>query len=206
MIYQDEEVKIGDDLDIEAIENEPLQKARKGLKFNVKDLSKLEVANLYRLRFWSREYFESNPVFFDYRSEILAQGDFDLVGVIKKIVVSSADQRVTLFVQLYDKTVAEITLVPGFPTSQDFQKFDLVRLRSVYLPQNLSDHELPLRMTATQEYFYKLQEQELALAKSLDRRKITLKPSSYFNCLRLPAYFQVCQQLAMHFTFDTKAP
>ena len=77
-------------------------------------------------------------------------GDFDLLGVVKDVRVevltkskrlvtgeeyeSVSDEIVSVKVELYDGTVANLTLLgSSLGVRDEFEKYDFVRLRSVYI-------------------------------------------------------------------------
>ena len=128
---------------------------------------------------------------FDPAPRIPVNGDFDLIGVVKKITIqtqskmskngnyqypSSNDERVKLDIELIDHTVVSIPLPQDFPMRREYQVHDFVRLRSVYLPNPTLGNKLA-------------PEQEMERARSLEKRFYDLLPTRFFNVLRIPAYF-----------------
>lgn len=156
-------------------------------------LTEKERENLNLLRKWSSDFFSRYPLF-DLSPKIKLDGDFDLVGLIVEIAVLSEEpsdhpstslvkERIRLSVQLQDYTTVRVTFAPDFPTGGVYKIFDFVRLRSVYVPTYYPIYQGKL-----------LQELEInQLRKDLDQgHHLELMPSRYFNCLRIPAYFEIC--------------
>lgn len=77
---------------------------------------------------------------------------------------STQGERVKIEIELADHTIVSVLLAKDFKFGREFKKFDFVKMRSLYLPNNPKSHNLAI-------------EQELALAKSLEKHFIELSPT-----------------------------
>ena len=85
-----------------------------------------------------------------------------------------------------------MTLTEDFPTKREFNCYEFVRLRALYLP-NVSD-----------QIYDDKEEKQLALmsAMLLKGQIITVCPTRYFNCLKIPSFFISAKLIAMRCPFE----